>query len=358
MNFIEQAKETIGRQESDTLEYMAVLPPPKTIAQLISGFANTGGGLIILGVHVAGKKVEVVGLSPDFKVNSVLHAAQDLLNSSLQLKHGYFSKEDKNLYAIRVEQSTTPVLVDGKAYKRIGERTIPLVQETVTNVVEAVPELKAITEKISLLRANATAAKNNFLDHYQNIVNIIGHSSKILFPNSPSHLTTMNEGKILSRILFASSIDNFETYLSELLFEIFLAVPASLKNDQQVTIKEVLDCSDMEEFVVYWSKKKLGQLQRGSVKGFLQDTQQLSTLNAIDQNRIDSIDKAFQIRHLYTHRNGVIDEKFLRIYPGRYNLNDRHEMTVVESLATFDYLIESVDIIDKAAIRKFRLGTV
>lgn len=45
--------------------------------------------------------------------------------------------------------------------------------------------------------------------------------------------------------------DNFEIYLSDLLYEIYLANPSTLKSHQQVTIKEVLDCADMQEFVLY-----------------------------------------------------------------------------------------------------------
>ena len=52
------------------------------------------------------------------------------------------------------------------------------------------------------------------------------------------------------RILFSSCADNFETFLSDLLYEIYLANPNTLKSNQQVTIKEIIDCPDMQEFVV------------------------------------------------------------------------------------------------------------
>ena len=100
---------------------------------------------------------------------------------------------------------------------------------------------------------------------------------------------------------YSSFADNFETYLSDLLYEIFLAQPETLKSQQQVTIKEVLDCSDLQEFVNYWANKQIGKLQKGSVKGFIEDNQQIKKLDAIDKPTQHEIEKILQIRHLYSH---------------------------------------------------------
>ena len=126
--------------------------------------------------------------------------------------------------------------------------------------------------------------------------------------------TTNQEGKVLSRILFASFVDNFETYLSDLLYEIFLANPATLKSKQQVTIEEVLNCSDLQEFVKYWAKQKIGKLQKGSVKGFISDNKQISDLEVLDEPIQNEIEKILQIRHLYSPRNGLVAEKFLQYF--------------------------------------------
>ena len=243
-------------------------------------------------------------------------------------------------------------------YIRTGNRTVLKNQETRSVRNNTLNTVKEFTEKISLLRLASTGAKSKLLDHYQSVINIIDDLSTLLYPLSPDSATNNDEGKILTRILFSSCADNFETYLTDLLYEIFLAKPESLKNDQQVTIKEVLNCSDLQEFVVYWSKKKLSKLQRGSVKGFLVDTEQLNSLKVIDAARLEAIDKIFQIRHLYAHRNGVIDEKFLESFPGSFTINQRHELTINKMLAHLQYILESADILDQAEIQKFHLATV
>jgi predicted HTH transcriptional regulator len=54
MDITKEVVEIIGQAEGPQLEYKAVLPPSKNIAQLISAFANTDGGYIVLGVSDTG----------------------------------------------------------------------------------------------------------------------------------------------------------------------------------------------------------------------------------------------------------------------------------------------------------------
>ncbi len=75
------------------------------------------------------------------------------------------------------------------------------------------------------------------------------------------------------RILFSSCTDNFETYMSDLLYEIYLAKPATLKSNEQITVKEVLDCTDMHELIDVYAKKKACEVTEGAaLKGLLQTT--------------------------------------------------------------------------------------
>ena len=57
MDIAQDTLDRIGQPESEQLEYKAVLPPAATVAQLISSFANTNGGAIVLGVVEDGKEV-------------------------------------------------------------------------------------------------------------------------------------------------------------------------------------------------------------------------------------------------------------------------------------------------------------
>ena len=157
------------------------------------------------------------------------------------------------------------------------------------------------------------------------------------------------------RILFASCADTFETFMSDLLYEIYLAKPETLKSDAPVKVKDVLDRADMEEFITWYAKEKLKKLQRGSVKGFIAENPTIKSLNAFDDTRVGEIEKILQIRHLYTHQNGIVDDKFRHYFPTT-KVNDEYPMTLDEFLKSFEYLAEAVEAVDEAARKALNLA--
>lgn len=360
MNFSEKVIKLIGKPENDELEYKAVLPPARTIARIMSAFANSKGGILILGVAENSGEIRVTGLSTDFNVNGVVHRAIDLLTPKPTINYQYIIYGEKRIYAIQVNKSDAPVSIEGKIYTKDKNGIVYSVGAENESVQHTgIKEIDNIAARINELKLVSTNAKSRLMDHYQSVINIINDSNSLLCPDSISIQTTKQEGKILMRILFSSCADNFEIYLTDLLYEIYLAKPDTLKTSQQtVTVKEVLDCSDMQEFVTFLAKKKLNKLQRGSVKGFLAENKQISKLNVISDSEQDEIEKILQIRHLYAHKNGIVDEKFLNYYPETYNVNDEHILTVEDFLKHFLYLLETVDRIDKAAVSKYQLSTL
>ncbi len=358
MSISSEIQDLIGQPENENLEYKPVLPPARNIAQVMSAFANTNGGYIILGVKESSSGVIINGLSEDFHATSVTHKAIDLLSPKPIVRYENVIYDGRRLYVIKVDKSPVPISVEGKIYIRKGSLS-HLTNPVLTNASSGkLAELSELEKKLELNLNNGTAAKANFISHYQSIVNIAASLANILYPTSAQTPTPIQEGKILTRILYSSCADNFETYLSDLLYEIYLAKPESLKSNQEVTIKEVLDCADMQEFVVYWSKKKLGKLQRGSVKGFLSENKQIEKLQVFDKEAQEKIEGILQIRHLYAHRNGIVDEKFLKFHSGTFNINEEHKLSISEMVDHLTYLVNCVVSIDKKAIDIYDLGTM
>ncbi len=355
MDIKDELNQIIGQAESSTLEYKSVLPPSKNIAQLISSFANADGGYIVLGVS---DDLEINGLSEDFHANAITHKALDLLSPQPKIYYQYVEYNGKKLYIIKVEKSNSLISVEDKIYKRIGSEVRLLNYTEVQFKPNGYLRIKIINQQLEEYKKKATNAKTKLIEHYQSILKIIDDLGQILYPVDANVPTINQEGKILTRILFSSFVDNFETYLSDLLYEIFLAHPATLKSKQEVTIEEVLKCSDLQEFVKYWAKEKLSKLQKGSVKGFIKDNRQISTLDVLDESKQNEIEKVLQIRHLYCHRNGVVDEKFLQYFVGKFALNSEHQMSISEICDTLCYLAEITDQIDLAAIAKYKLARI
>lgn len=357
MTLQEQVSSIILQPESDVLEYKTVLPPSKSIAQIICSFANTNGGMLILGVSEIGG-LKVSGLSEDFRATSITHKAIDLLSPKPVVDYGYVEYDGKKIFAINVDKSEKIVSVEGKIYLRENEKTI-LSNPTINTFQQGgYNRILNISNSLELLKFSTTDSKLKLLEHYQSVLKLIDNLKVLLYPDIPSQATTIKEGKVLARIIFSSVVDNFETYLSDILFEIYLAKPETLKSEQMVKVEDVLNCSDIQEFITFWAKQKIGKLQKGSVKGFIAENKQIRELNVIDDTTQNEIERILQIRHLYSHRNGVIDDKFIKYFPVGYSSGLEHQMSVDEILDKIEYLSNIINEIDTASVVKYHLSTI
>jgi hypothetical protein len=353
MEITKSILDSIGQPESEQLEYKAVLPPAATVAQLIGSFANANGGGIVLGVVENGKEVLINGLSDEFRAVQITRKAIDLLSPPPTVTYDYVVHQGKRLFVIEVQKSSAEVSLGGKVYTRVGERTTlkqPVPAKAIQNA-----GIAHLSKELADDRKFCTAARAKLLDHYESVLHILDDLAKILYPKGSSVPTDNPEGKMLMRILFSSCADTFETFMSDLLYEIYLAKPQTLKSEATVTVKEVLDCADMQEFITRYAKEKLKKLQRGSVKGFIADNRAIKSLNVFDATRIEEIEKILQIRHLYTHQNGIVDDRFRKSFP-LTKVNDEYRMTLEEFLNRFDYLAQAIEAVDEAARKDFKLA--
>lgn len=348
----------IGQPESETLEYKAVLPPARTMAKMIASFANNKGGYIVLGVAEESNRVEITGLSSDFYANDVVQKAIGLLSPHPLVSIENRVIQNKRLYIIKIEKAEAVVILGGNVFVREGDRTVLKNAIVKDFKSKAKVPFNLVIAKFDIYKSKSSGSKAKFIEHCTSILNIIDDVENLVFPVSFGSPTSISEGKILLRILFSSCADNFESYLSDLLYEIYLANPSTLKGDKQVSLKEVLDCTDMQEFIDYYARKKLSKLQRGSVKGFIAENQQISDLGVFDHALQNDVEKTLQIRHLYSHRNGIVDEKFMSFFPGQFNLNDEHILSTEELISKMIDLADTVDKLDQAAILKYSLATI
>jgi hypothetical protein len=353
MDIAQETLDRIGQPESDLLEYKAVLPPAATIAQLVCAFANTKGGAIVLGVVDDGKQITINGLSDEFRSVQITRKAIDLLSPTPVVSYDYVNHGGKRLFVIEVPQSGKEVSFGGKAYLRTGDRTTPKQAMPAKPLTE--PSIEKLRKALAEDRKACTEARAKLLDHYESVLRILDDLRHPLYPKGASVPTDNAEGKMLMRILFASCADTFETFMSGLLYQIYLAKPETLKSDAPVKVKDVLDRADMDEFITWYAKEKLKKLQRGSVKGFIAENQTIKLLNAFDDTRVAEIEKILQIRHLYTHQNGIVDDKFRHYFPAT-TVNDEYPMTLDEFLKSFEYLAEAVEAVDEAARKAFNLA--
>ena len=354
MDIAQNILDRIGQPESQQLEYKAVLPPAATVAQLIGSFANTNGGAIVLGVVEDGKDILINGLSDEFRAVQIARKAIDLLSPPPTVSYDYVVHQGKRLFVIEVKKSDVDVSLGGKVYVRTGERTT--LRQTGPDKAIRNAGIARLSTKLKEDRKSCTAARAKLLDHYESMLRILDDLGNLLYPKASNLPTDNAEGKMLMRILFSSCADTFEIFMSDLLYEIYLAKPETLKSDAPVKVKDVLDCSDMQEFISRYAKGKLKKLQRGSVKGFIADNKQIKSLGVFDATRQEEIEQILQIRHLYAHQNGLVDDRFREYFPAA-TLNDEYRMTLDEFLTRFEYLAHAIDAVDEAARNDYQLAS-
>lgn len=354
MEISPEAVARIGEPESEQLEYKSVLPPAVTVAQLISSFANADGGVIVLGVAEDRGRLLVNGLSDEFRAAEITRKAIDLLSPRPSVVFDYVVHQAKRLFIIEVKKADAETLLAGKAYVRTGGLTTPKSEASKKPISNA--RIGLVLATILEYRKSCTSSMAKLLDHYGSVLRILDDLSHLLYSQGSGVPTDNSEGKVLMRILFSSCADTFETFMSDLLYEIFLAKPQVLKSNAEVKVRHVLDCSDMQEFINWYAKDKLKKMQRGSVKEFIAENKAIKSLSVMDSARQKEIEQTLQIRHLYTHQNGIVDERFRMWFPAS-TVNVEYRMTLDEFLARFEYLAQSVQALDEAARKDFGLAS-
>ncbi|MEN9609466.1 MAG: hypothetical protein RLZZ628_280 [Bacteroidota bacterium] len=193
MDLKKEALALLHYHECETVKFVSILPSSRIMAQLISAFANTKGGYIILGVD---SDKRVIGLSQDSRVNTIMENSLNSLSTLPNMQQQYVLYEGKQLYAIRIEKSETLILVENMVYKRIGTTVI-----SEKSVQPIISEKKEPTkQKILFLAASPKNEKWLHLDkEYKTIKDKLHNSPhlELLLPEFSltidSFLSAMNQ---------------------------------------------------------------------------------------------------------------------------------------------------------------------
>lgn len=348
-------KDLLGQPESLTLEYKVVVPPPSIIARLISSFANSEGGTIICGINDDGT---IKGIDVDVPAFQTVESALSRLEPRPTTKHYLAKIGKKNIYVIEVKKSGSPVITEGTSvYKRVNDRFVIAPPTYTQRVIQGKNrQLIRLSEMIEAEKVKTTESKSRFLEQYTNLVRLLNRLSNILYPDAITTPPKASEGKALVRLILSSFADTFEGYLADLLYEIYLAKPETLKSNSTITTQDVLSCNSVDEIVRLIANKKIGSLKKGNVTEFVNENRQIKGLDVFTPAIVKQIVSIFQIRHLYIHNNGRIDTKYLGFSSEKYKLGDELVLTVKELCDYAELFIKTVSSLDNAAITVYSLS--
>lgn len=144
--------EMMSHGENQNVEFLRAEVSPLIIAKVVSAFANTDGGTILLGVS---NSSTIDGVDPD-AARSKIEKALEMLSSSDVVS--FDIKQTRivlNVAVIRVEKSDQIVFCDSGAYIRSGENIRVMQQEEIRSLVGSssgsIDALSGVLEKQTLM---------------------------------------------------------------------------------------------------------------------------------------------------------------------------------------------------------------
>ncbi|MFZ4177809.1 hypothetical protein ACOZCI_26530 [Streptomyces griseoincarnatus] len=199
------------------------------------------------------------------------------------------------------------------------------------------------TDELAAIPDHATAAAWNYYRYhfaqiqymtsanlvfgdYESLLERLGVAFSEIAPDGPEALfphwfrrrdfykATLNKNlPIIAEYGMTRCIENFLSYVSEILTEVLSRRPHLLKSQEQVTYEEVLAHDSIEEFAAWAAERRVSQL---SFKGLEEIAVYIEKRLGLALHDNDSdwrtLRRGVAIRNLVVHRRGIADDRFVR----------------------------------------------
>jgi predicted HTH transcriptional regulator len=188
---IDELKHLIKQPESEILEFKVDLRDSRQTAKFISAFANTKGGMLIVGIKEGG---EISGVNDPARVEKILRRAADKITPSISFQTNQLSVDNKTVVVVQIEKGTSPLnMVDGQLFQRTGDRFTPLTSKALyaslqkshnnlasfDDVNKNIEQLTLVIEKMNLELVKAKNWRGKLIDMI--IGGLIGAIISIVF---------------------------------------------------------------------------------------------------------------------------------------------------------------------------------
>jgi hypothetical protein len=167
----------------------------------------------------------------------------------------------------------------------------------------------------------------------------------------------MTREQTLLQFMLCRAVDNFLSYISELLALLFSSRPETLLGEDKVSYDEILQFQTLEELIGYLAETKVHEL---SYKGMRELAKYLSKRLGFafcqDQQAFDRIVLVIEMRNLITHNRGVVNRIFKRRQPSfPADLRTVITLEMTQTVQDIDLLARSVCDIEERAGAKWGL---
>jgi len=160
--------------------------------------------------------------------------------------------------------------------------------------------------------------------------------------------------------LVIRNVDNFLTYLSELLFLIYEKYPKTLKSNDQVRVEDILEYESMEDLVGWLVDKKITELSYAGLDKVKEEVSKKHNFDLFpDVGTFEKINQFVGLRTLFVHNRGVVNRRFISKYRSSgYTLKQKVNLDGEGIISWLDVILGAAIDIDKRAVEKFGLSTI
>ena len=165
----------------------------------------------------------------------------------------------------------------------------------------------------------------------------------------------LHHSDLVFELMFIRYVDNFLTYISDLLALIFKTRPETLKSGDSVRVEDVLSFPTIQDFIESLTERKILQL---STRGFSQLENYLSERLGFELFKSgDDFLRAkiiIEVRNVFVHNRGIANKIFASRAPEfEAELGKRITLSKEEVVASIAFLTRSVAETDTQAAQKF-----
>jgi hypothetical protein len=164
----------------------------------------------------------------------------------------------------------------------------------------------------------------------------------------------------LNNMFISSLVSCFEVYIQDLLYEIFVRYPKTLRCNKALTYDEILKHSSIAQVISYMAQLESSKSTEGFATEYLFRMAKRFGINAIEEliNKgiiKEGIEKVTGIRNVIVHSGGVVDSAYLRRYPqSSFQEGDCILLDLDDVSGISERIRLTVDIIESSARQKFK----
>jgi hypothetical protein len=182
-----------------------------------------------------------------------------------------------------------------------------------------------------------------------------------LAATDPGPLTKFlrNNRQVLLEMFLARLVDNFQTYLVDLVRAVLHAKPAMLSTRQQtLTLEELLKYDRIEDLVHDIIERRVNALTYEGFSELQSWCAERGLEIQVPQAGRDAVVELIATRNVIAHNRGVVDEKYLRTAAkDRFSPGEVRKLEVDDLLSALSLLHRVVAETDHLAAEKFQLPT-